>query len=252
MSPAPPKSSLLDQLRQQSAALQAEQGAKRRPVEEALQDIDRRLWRVFRWLDEALHHLEVIRPEVAHAFRLDPILAIESPHFDRGFVSYRRRALGGLELLEHVEVFYRLAKDGEVVLKVPPGAALGVEERLRAAHLQYHYQTEMDAQRVVRHGVFRVTQEISSSVRFAPDYRRQVVEVTLRNVDRFEAVALEFRPEALDEPLLEDLFRFVLGESNTFLRRAPLVGMGTRRPESRSAPASMIAPVGAGRNGSRP
>ena len=30
----------------------------------------------------------------------------------------------GLELLEHVEVFYRLAKDGEIVLKVPPGAAL--------------------------------------------------------------------------------------------------------------------------------
>jgi hypothetical protein len=96
-----------------------------------------------------------------------------------------------------------------------------------------------------------VTPEISSSIRFAPDYRRQVVEVTLRNVDRFEAVALEFRPEALDEPLLEDLFRFVLGESNTFLRRAPLVGMGARRPESRSAPASTIPPVGAGANGSR-
>ena len=180
MSPSPDKPTLLDQLRRQSVALQAQEGAKRRPVEEALQDLDRRLWRVFRWFDEALHHLEVIKPDVAHAFRLDPILAIESPHYDRGFVSYRRRALAGLELLEHVEVFYRLAKDGEIMLKVPPGAALGVEERLRAAHLQYHYQTEADQNRVVRHGVFRVTPEITSSIRLAPDYRRQVVEVTLR------------------------------------------------------------------------
>ena len=246
MKPPTAKPSLLDQLRAQSAAMQAEEGAKRRPVEEALQDIDRRLWRAFRWLDEALHHLEVIRPDVAHAFRLDPILAIEAPHFDRGFVSYRRRALGGLELLEHVEVFYRLAKDGEIVLKVPPGAALGVEERLRAANLQYHYQTEMDHNRVVRHGVFRVTPEITSSIRFAPDYRRQVVKVTLRNVDRFEAVALEFRADAIDEAVLEDLFRFVMGEANTFLRRAPLVGVGARRSEARSAPASTIPPIGAG------
>ena len=245
MSPAPDKPTLLDQLRRQSVALQAQEGAKRRPVEEALQDLDRRLWRVFRWFDEALHHLEVIKPGVAHVFRLDPILAIESPHYDRGFVSYRRRALAGLELLEHVEVFYRLAKDGEIMLKVPPGAALGVEERLRAAHLHYHYQTETDQNRVVRHGVFRVTPEIASTIRFAPDYRRQVVEVTLRNVDRFEAVALEFGAEAIDETVLEDLFRFVMGEASTFLRRAPLVGVGARRPEPRSSPASTIAPVGA-------
>jgi len=244
MSPSSDKPSLLEKLRAQSAALQAQEGARRRPLEEALKDIDRRLWRAFRWLDEALHHLEVIKPGVAHAFRLDPDLAIESPRFDHGFVSYRRRALGGLELLERVEVFYRLVKDGEIVFKVQPGAAHGVEERLRVAQLPYHYQTEMDPNRVVRHGVFRVTQEINASIRFAPDYRRQVVEVTLRNVDRFESVALEFGGVAVDEAVLEDLFRFVMGERNTFLRRAPLVGVGTRRPEA-SSPAT-IPPVGAG------
>ncbi len=229
MSSPPDKPSLLEKLRTQSAALQAQEGARRRPVEEALQDI----------------HLEVIKPGVAHSFRLDPVLVIESPRFDRGFVSYRRRALGGLELLEHVEVFYRLVKDGEIVLKVQPGAAHGVEERLRVAQLSYHYQTEMDQNRVVRHGVFRVTPEISASIRFVPDYRRQVVEVTLRNVDRFESVALEFGGAAVDEVALEDLFRLVMGESNTFLRRAPLVGVGTRRPQA-SSPAATIPPVGAG------
>jgi hypothetical protein len=35
MSPPPDKQSLLDKLRAQSAALQQEEGAKRRPVEEA-------------------------------------------------------------------------------------------------------------------------------------------------------------------------------------------------------------------------
>lgn len=244
MSPAPDKPTLLDQLRRQSVALQAQEGAKRRPVEEALQDLDRRLWRVFRWFDEALHHLEVIKPGVAHVFRLDPILAIESPHYDRGSSPIAGARSPGSSCSSTSRSSTGWRRTARSCSRCP-GAALGVEERLRAAHLHYHYQTETDQNRVVRHGVFRVTPEIASSIRFAPDYRRQVVEVTLRNVDRFEAVALEFGAEAIDETVLEDLFRFVMGEASTFLRRAPLVGVGARRPEPRSSPASTIAPVGA-------
>ena len=48
------KPTLLERLREQSDALRGQDTAKRRPVEEALSDIDRRLWRSFNWLDEAL------------------------------------------------------------------------------------------------------------------------------------------------------------------------------------------------------
>jgi hypothetical protein len=224
------KPSLLDRLREQSDAMRGQDTARRRPVEEALKDIDRQLWQAFKWLDEALHHLEVIRPQVAHDFRLDPVLTIASPRYDKGFVSYRRKAYAGQDLLEQVELFYRMTQDTPVVLKVLPAAATAFEEKLRAAHLPYQYQTEQDEARVVRQGVFTITPAVTASVRFLPDYRRQVVEVTLRNVDRFESVILEFAPEKLDEAALEDLVRFILGEANTFLRRAPLAGMGRRSP----------------------
>ena len=59
---APKSGSLLDSLRAQSTAVRAQGEAARKPVEEALADIDRLLWRAFRWLDEALGHLEVIKP----------------------------------------------------------------------------------------------------------------------------------------------------------------------------------------------
>ena len=48
------------------------------------------------------------------------------------------------------------------------------------------------------------------------------MNVTLRNVDRFEVVQLEFAPDRLDEAALEDLANFMLGDENGFLRRAPL------------------------------
>jgi hypothetical protein len=76
--------------------------------------------------------------------------------------------------------------------------------------------------------VFHVQPAIAASVRFQPDYRRRVIEVTLRNVDRFESVLLEFEPTGIDESALEDLVRFMLGESSAFLHRAPLAYVNTR------------------------
>ncbi len=221
--------SLLEALRAQSGSLRERDSASRKPVEEALQDIDRRLWKAFRWFDEALGHLEVIRPIVAHRFQLGNILTIAKPRFDRGFVSFRKRGLAGLELLEHVEIFYRLIGEEPIVVRVNPGGATAIDERLRAAMMQFQYQTEQDEKRVVRYGLFDVQPLISASVRLEPDYYRQIVNVTLRNVDRFESVCLEFTPDKINESVFENLVQFMLGEANTFLHRAPLAGIRSQR-----------------------
>lgn len=226
------KPSLLATLREKSEALRAQDTAARKPMEEALKDIDRGLWRTFRWLDEAIGHLQVIKPAVTHTFVLDKILAIARPHFDRGFVSFRRRALAGMEVLEHVEMFYRLEGAAPIAVRVSPAAALGIEQRLRGSTLDFTYQAEQDEKRVVRYGLFQIQPAISASVRFQPDYYRQVVLVTLHNVDRFESVQLEFVPDKLDEPALEDLVKFIMGEPNGFLRRAPLAHIRARRDEA--------------------
>jgi hypothetical protein len=226
MKETPNKTSLLEQLRAQSDALR-QQDDSARPVADELREIDRRLLASFRWLDEALGHLEVIRPVVAHRFVIEPVLAIASPRYDRGFVTYRRHTYAGLELIEHVELFYRMAQDTPIRLPVPPGAASAIDERLRAAQLN-RYQIEQD-DRGLRRGFFMITPAVMASVRFVPDYGRQVVEATLRNVDRLESVALEFPPEAIGEPAMEDLVRLMLGEANTFLKRAPLVDVGGKR-----------------------
>ena len=66
-------------------------------------------------------------------------------------------------------------------------------------------------------------------MRFDPDYRGHEIGVRLFNVDRFESVHLEFKPERFDEAALEELVRLVLGESNAFLRLAPLSGIGAAK-----------------------
>ena len=83
-------------------------------------------------------------------------------------MSYRRKPLAGLDVLEHVELFYRLVGEAPVVLKCQPAAAGPIEDKLRASHVPYHYQTEHDEARVVRTGVFTITPAITASVGSRP------------------------------------------------------------------------------------
>jgi len=102
-----------------------------------------------------------------------------------------------------------------------------------------------DDARRVRRGVFTVVPAVMAAIRFVPDYDRGVVVANLRNVDRLEPVTLEFAPEAIGEPVLEDLVRLMLGEANDFLKRAPLAGIGTA--STRGAAVATLAPSRYGR-----
>ena len=57
------------------------------------------------------------------------------------------------------------------------------------------------------------------------DYQTGAVTVALFNVDRLDRVTLEFHSNAIEEPVLEDLVRLILGRDSAFLRRAPLAGL---------------------------
>jgi len=227
---------MLETLRAQSDAVRGQGDAARRPVEEALREIDRRLWRAFKWLDEALAHLEVIKPVTAHEFRVNEVLTISSPKFENGFLSFRRKPVGAQDAIEQIELFYKLAGEKQVTLRIPAAQVNAIEHRLTTCQIRYQYRTELDETRTQRFGVFTVEPAVVAMIRFVPDYRRQTVEVSMRNVDRFEAVALEFQADALEEPALEDLVRLILGEANTFLRRAPLAGIGAARRPADIAP----------------
>ena len=149
--------SLLDTLRVQSDAMRGQEQSAKRTPDEALKDLDRRMWKSFKWLDEAIGHLAVIRPVIAHEYSIPDVLSIPSPQFDQGFVSYRRKAMGGQDLVEHIELFYRLALPKPIDVTFPVSSARSVNDRLRAAQLKFQYRAIHDDDRVVRRGLFQVS-----------------------------------------------------------------------------------------------
>jgi hypothetical protein len=218
--------SLLDELRTQYEAKR--QSTQEHADVENFQQIDARLRKAFRWLEKAVAYLDGIKPEINHRFDLGHGLVFESPRFGHGSVGQRERRIVGYPVLDEINIYYEISASKPLALDVAPGSAALAEKALDDAGLQYTSRRVEDAGGTVRSCAISVPPAIPAKVSFHADYQTGLVTVALANVDRLERVTLEFHSKAIEEPVLEDLVRLILGRDSAFLQRAPLAGLHGR------------------------
>jgi hypothetical protein len=222
----PDRPSLLDELRTQYEA--ARESATDHSNVEGFRDIDARMRKAFRWLEKAVTYLDGVKPAVDHRFDLGHGLVFESPRFGHGSVGQHERRIVGYPVLDEINIYYEITASKPLALDVAPGMVALAEKALDDAGLQYASRRVEDSGGNVRKCAISVPPAIPAAVSFRVDYQTGIVQVVLVNVDRLERVTLEFHSNAIEEPVLEDLVRLMLGRDSAFLRRAPLAGLHGR------------------------
>jgi hypothetical protein len=224
----PDRTSLLDELRTQYEA--ARQSTHEHADVETFQVIDARMRKAFRWLEKAITYLDELKPSIDHRFDLGHGLVFESPRFGHGSMGQHERRIVGFPVLDEISIYYEVSASKPLALDVAPGGIALAEKALDDAGLQYTSRRVEDSGGIVRKCALSVPPAIPAAVSFRADYQTGLVTVALVNVDRLDRVTLEFHSNAIDEPVLEDLVRLMLGRDSAFLLRAPLAGLHGRPP----------------------
>jgi hypothetical protein len=224
----PESPSLLNDLRNQYEA------ARKSTIEhtdvEGFRDIDARMRKAFRWLEKAITYLDGLKPAIDHRFDLGHGLVFESPRFGRGSVGQHESRIVGFPVIDEINIYYEISASKPISLDVAPGNVALAEKALDDAGLQYASRRVEDSGGNVRKCAISVPPAVPAAVSFRVDYQTGIVTVALFNVDRLDRITLEFHSKAIEEPVLEDLVRLILGRDSAFLRRAPLAGLHARPP----------------------
>ncbi len=128
-------------------------------------------------------------------------------------------------MLDEINIYYEISASKPVSLEVASGMVQVAEKALDEAGLQYTSRRVESLDGNVRTCSFSVPPAIPARISFRVDYQTGMVTVALMNVDRFDRVTLEFHSNEIEEPILEDLVKLILGRDSAFLHRAPLAGM---------------------------
>ena len=215
--------SILDELRTQYEASRT--STHTHSDVEGYEQLNARLRKAYTWLDKAFSYLDGVKPPIEHRFDVGHGLVFEGTKFGRGYVGQHERRIVGFPVLDEINIYYEIAAAKPLMIEVGPGGVAMAEKSLDDAGLQYTCRRVEDHGGVVRKCVITVPPAIPAKASFNIDYQTGLVTVSLVNVDRFDRVALEFHSQAIEEPVLEDLLRFILGRDTAFLRRAPLAGL---------------------------
>lgn len=215
--------SLLDELRTQYES--ARETTQAHADVEGFQAIDARLRKAFRWLEKAVTYLSGLKPPIEHRFDLGNGLAFDSPRFGHGSVGQHEQRIVGFPVLDEISIYYEISASKPISLEVASGMVQVAEKALDDAGLQYTSRRVESADGTVRKCSFSVPPAIPARVSFRVDYQTGIVTVALMNVDRLDRVTLEFHSNEIEEPILEDLVKLILGRDSTFLHRAPLAGI---------------------------
>ena len=214
--------SLLDELRTRYEATRASQDEHSDVP--GFQEIDAQLRKAFRWLEKAITYLDGLHPPIEHRFDLGHGIVFTTPRFERGFVGQHEQRIVGFPVIDEINISYQIVAAAPIPIEVGAGAVVPLEKLLDDAGLQYTARRIEDQAGAVRKCAITIPPEIPAGVSFRADYRTGVVQISLVNVDRFDKVSLEFQSRSIDEAVLEDLVRLIMGRSDAFLHRAPLVG----------------------------
>src|SRR5947207_8568898 len=219
-----PKSFLLEQLRAQADAVAAKRMQQLKLSREVVDRIDQRMHVVFQYFDEACKLLQVIAPPIERRFELPHILRYEGLHLERASVMFRKQRLQDRDVYDYVVVYYSLGGPAPAPLRVAIRRSSEIERALTHANIEFTCDTDSSVQTGATYNVIRIAPGLRCEVRFDPDFENGRVVVTLRNVDRFEPVILDFETPALDTRALDDLVNLILAKPSQFLLRAPLRG----------------------------
>ncbi len=219
----PPPGSIIDELRTQYEA--GRTSAQPTSDVEGFEVINKRMRHAYAWLDKAMAYLDGVKPPIAHRFDLGHGLVFEAPRFSRGYVGQHERRIVGFPVLDEINIYYEIAAAKALTIEAGAGAVKEAESALDAAGLQYSARRVEDHGGTVTRCVITVPAAIPAAVQFRVDYQSGLVAVMLSNVDRFDRVTLEFHSNAIDDGVLDDLLKFMLGRDAAFLRLAPLAGI---------------------------
>jgi len=223
--PAAPAGGLLAQLKRQAEEKLAAQSQSVAVEAARLRQIDSGLRAAYRYLNDLVQQLNVIKPQYPADYPLGTILRIEKPGWQESQADFRRK-LGPTDDLPYLSVSLRyvLRGGGPMVLDKADHLVDTTRKALHDFGLGFTLEEKRNGKGFVERGRFVVQPEIKAGLMFEADYEKGTLQLRTRNVQRFGSSTYNVPPESLTEQTLEEIALLVLGQSNQFIQRFQRVG----------------------------
>jgi hypothetical protein len=231
--PAPPvpaaesasPSGLLARLRSQAEAIERRDSTDARAADRLMLrfDVERRMRGAFDFYQELVRYIGVVKPEIAHEYRLDGIGSFTAQRVADAFVDSRLRREDGRPWMEMVLLTVVAVSPTNLRVERAPAEVKTLLDRLGAANLRYTSDDPLDGS---QRAAIDIAGEITAYARIMADRNRGRIAFLCRNVGGFGTANFVVDTRTAEESIFEEFANHLLGTDSRFLQLAPRSSAG--------------------------
>jgi len=210
---------LLDELKKQASATQQQQQSEEQRKAKIAAEIEAAMSKTFSYLTELAKQLNVIKPATDRTFTLDGQTSFTQLRMDDFHASARRVGLKHEDPWAYVMLRFEYVNDTPLVLKKEMEQIDRFRALLTDNGVSFECDEVMRSRDKAAPAVFKIPQEVRATVQVTPDFATGEIVFELRNIDRFGAYALVTEAEKVDEALLEELAKYLIGQPSDLRTR---------------------------------
>lgn len=208
--------SLLDQLRHQAEIRQREMHSAMAERTAVNDSIDQALKHIFFFLHELVQQLNIVKPGIPRDYLLIEKHQLNQLDWQEGFADYRTQSQSAGALVELVTFSYHLKGKGSLLINRDGTAVERFRNNLFDFGLPFSCKEFKNERQYVERAEFDIRCEVSVSARWRADFAQGQIVLETRNLERLGSLSYLLRPSAIDQALLDDFGRLVLGQPNRF------------------------------------
>lgn len=209
--------SMLDQLRKQAEEIRAQKTTEQTSKEELAAATERAMNSVNAYFIDLAKQLDVIRPASDRSFLIDSTCVLRDLAMENFHVVARRRGLKQEDHWNFIQLSFSYANPQPLTISKDFEAIEHFEHLLNGCGVKYQIANERERyNNRTRPAQFLIERRVPAEVVVTCDPAIGDIAFTICNVERFSAFLLAFPAQRIDQSLLDELTKFLLGHANSF------------------------------------
>jgi len=206
---------LLDSLKKQADGLREDQKSQESQRIEAIRDVDVAMNVAFGYLHDLFKQLAVVKPAMPLAFGVPNLLELKGLTFEDAFIDRRSTKVNDCEVMARIPMLLKWkGEQSPVIERDMPQTIDKVKNELWRYNLKFEFNEVRNGERKLVKGVFKVEPRVVTDVEFVANHATGMIEIESRNLMRLGPDSFKVPARELNERLLEEFAKALLGEAN--------------------------------------
>ena len=211
----------LDELKKEAETLKQKEAldtqAKLTTLGQNFMQLQAKLREIYAYLDDLVKQLNVIKPTVLRSYYIEGLGNFDDLNQQDYVLNKRHKSIDNKDFIDQISLRLRCASSGALTAeKESPRTIQALKEYLWNYNIKFETQEFKNQRGLLERAIFKVPCEVVVSITIKGEFEKSEITIQIKNMERLSEYNFTYEIDEINETLLEQLSKLLLGEPNNF------------------------------------